>query len=238
MENEFDVNAEQGYIITEERPGPAARGQNWIPFAHIISEKMKTRGKYAKGYPKGAIVHYTAGKQQAGVGDINWGRAQGYCFLLIDSLGVIHQAHPLNEWGWHAGGSSYPGLIGTVSDDLIGIEISCAGICEEKLVHGVKRYKAWFHKSETEYFNADQVRFSPGKDNIKKGWYQKYTKAQEEALTHLLLWMKSNETHDVFSFDFVLGHDETSPARKVDPGASLSMTMPEYRKHLKALAST
>jgi N-acetyl-anhydromuramyl-L-alanine amidase AmpD len=230
MEEQFDVMA--------ERLGASAKGQNWIPFANIISEKMKTRGKYAKGYPRGAIVHYTAGQQKVGAGDINWGRAQGYCFLLIDALGVIHQAHPLNEWGWHAGGSSYAGLNGSVSDDLIGIEIACAGICEEKLVHGVKRYKAWFHKSETEYFNIDQVRFSPGRDNIKKGWYQKYTKAQEESLTHLLLWIKENDTHNVFSFDFVLGHDQVSPARKSDPGASLSMSMPEYQKHLKALASS
>jgi len=227
MENEFDINC--------ERLGPMEKGQNWIPFANILKDKMKTRGKYKNGYPRGAIIHYTAGEQSKGHGSINWGHEQGFCFLLIDSAGIIHQAHPINEWGYHGGKSSYPGLVGSVSDDLIGIEIACAGTLEKISTNEGAKFKAWFHKQPSQYFDESQVRYSGGHDNIQKGYYQKYTPEQEKALTHLLLWLKDNDPSNVFSFDYVLGHDSVAPERKQDPGASLSMSIPEYQKYLKTL---
>jgi N-acetyl-anhydromuramyl-L-alanine amidase AmpD len=227
MENVID--------ILSERIGPMERGQNWIPFANILKDKMRTHGKYANGYPRGAIIHYTAGQQDKGVGALNWGREQGYCFLLIDSVGVIHQAHPINEWGYHAGKSSYVGLNGTVSDDLIGIEIACAGKLEKVSTNEGVKFKAWFHKQTSQYFDEDEVRFSKSVDNIQEGYYQKYTPAQEKSLTNLLLWLKDNDPVNRFSFDFVLGHDSVSPGRKTDPGASLSMSIPDYQKYLKTL---
>ena len=36
-----------------------------------------------------------------------------------------------------------------------------------------------------------------------------------------------------FDVEWVVGHDEIAPSRKSDPGASLSMTMPELRKIFK-----
>lgn len=227
MENDIDLQS--------ERIGPMEKGQKWIPFANILKDKMKTRGKYSKGYFRGCLIHYTAGHQDKGPGAINWGREQGYCFLLIDSEGVIHQAHPLNEWGYHGGPSSYPGLNGTVSDDLIGIEIACAGKLEKVSTNEGVKFKAWFHKHPSQYFDEDQVRYSEGRDNISKGYYQVYTAAQEKALTQLILWLKDNDPVGCFSFDFVLGHDSVSAGRKSDPGASLSMTIPEYQNYLKHL---
>ena len=219
-----------------ERPDPWEMGQGflWYPHAKIASQKMVTKGKYAKGYPKGAIVHFTAGRRP-GVDSMDWGREQGYAFMLIDSDGVTHQAHPLDSWGYHAGDSSWPGLIGSVSDELVGIEISAAGLCEEVVVDGVKRYKAWFHKKSSDYFTEDDVRFSEGDHNIKRGWYQTYTVEQELELIDLLVWLKENDKTGQFSYDFVLGHDEVAPNRKNDPGAALSMNMPELRARLKAI---
>lgn len=215
-----------------ERPGINDKGAGllWHPMAKIHPLKMKTRGKYLRNYPRGAIVHYTAGERP---GNLDWGIAQGYCYLLIDGNGVLRQAHPVNEWGYHAGASSYKGLEGSVSDELIGIEIACAGKLEPVMVNGAERYKAWFHKSQSQYFILEDVRYSTGKGNIKEGWYQKYTPAQEETLINTLQWLKWNDPVGVFSYDFVLGHDEVAPLRKQDPGASLSMTMPELRNLLK-----
>lgn len=209
---------------------------DWYPKAKRHPRLMKVRGKYAKGYPVGAVIHYTAGRSGA-EGTIDTGIKSGYTYLAIQKDGVIMQAHPISGWGYHAGESAWKKvlkpLIGGVSDDLIGIEVCCAGQLTKK---GDKLYKTWFDT----YIPEDNVRYTPGKDNQAKGYYEKFTAAQEKTLTELLLWLKS-QAPDIFSFDYVLGHDCVAGPlgigywRKTDPGASLSMTIPEYQKYLKDL---
>lgn len=159
------------------------------------------------------------------VSAINYQVEQGYLYFVIDKDGNIGQNFSLDSWGYHAGQSSYQGLSGTVSDELVGIEIQCAG----KLVKEGAIYKTWFGTEVEE----EEVRHIPIKSaNQEKGDYERYTKSQEEALTRLVLWLHKNNP-DVFKLDFVVGHDEVSPGRKNDPGGALSMTMPQYREFLK-----
>lgn len=220
-----------------ERPDPWEKGQGllWYPHATIVTPRMPTRGKYATKYPKGALVHFTAGRTPGGVNDVNYGRESGYAFMFISQSGEVFQAHPLDEWGYHGGESSYPGLVGSVSDELVGIEIAAAGICTEVTVNGQKRFKAWFHKKESEYFYEKDMRYSAGEANIAKGWYQAYTPEQELALIDLLVWLKENDKTGTFQYKFCVGHDEVAPKRKNDPGAALSMSMPDLRSKLLAL---
>lgn len=209
---------------------------DWYPKAIRYPKKMKTRGKYKKGYPLGAVVHFTGGRDGAAK-TIEGGIKNGYAYLCIQKDGTIFQAHPISEWGYHAGESAWKHLakklIGSVSDDLIGIEINCAGRLKEK--NG--KLFTWYG----EEIQKENARYTPGKDNQLKGWYEKYTEAQEKSLTDLLLWLKS-QAPSVFDFDFVLGHDEVSGPlgigrwRKNDPGAALSLTMPAYRALLKSLS--
>lgn len=204
------------------RPSVDRVGANlpWIPFAKIEQAEMKTRGRYSGGYPRGAVVHFTAGSRP---GSLDFGRKMGHAYLMIQEDGTILQAHPLDRWGYHCGESSWPGLGSGLSDQLVGIEIAAAGRLE-KVSGG---YRSWFGTLIPE----DQVRLSVSKQNIQAGAYQKYTLAQEASLTRLLLWLKSNNP-DVFKLEYVLGHDEIAPKRKNDPGAALSLTMPEYRSFL------
>ena len=67
-------------------------------------------------------------------------------------------------------------------------------------------------------------------DNQKRGFYHVYTALQEKTLVDTLFWLK-DQSPEVFSFNYVLGHDEVSPNRKSDPGAALSRTMPEFREY-------
>lgn len=206
----------------------------WYPRATISKEKMRTKGKYSKGWPLGAVVHYTAGRDGAQK-TINGGIKNGYTYLCIQKDGTMVQAHPLNEWGYHAGESAWrkftKKLWGTVSDDLIGIEINNAGILTEK---GGKLF-TWFGVEVP----RENARYSPGIENQKKGWYEKYTPEQEKTLIEFLLWMKKQEPK-IFDFDFVLGHDEVAGPlgigywRKTDPGAALSLPMSEFRGLLKS----
>ncbi|MBN2000950.1 N-acetylmuramoyl-L-alanine amidase [candidate division KSB1 bacterium] len=216
-----------------DRPNKTESGQNflWYPNAEIIEPEMRTRGRYPNGYPLGAIVHYTAGRSLSGDANarntISWGRQEGYAYFCISNTGNVFQAHPLDRWGSHAGRSSWPGLGEWVSTKLVGIEVCCAG----KLTKiSNDAYKSWFN----EIYQPHLVRHSRSKDNIKAGYYHKYTDEQEKALIDLILWLKRNNP-DVFNFDYVLGHDEVAPDRKNDPGASLSMSMPNFRKLVKRL---
>ena len=218
-------------FVEPARPSKKEKGQKllWYPIAEIIEPGMKTRGVYRNRYPLGAVVHYTAGRSLGGNADaintIKYGRSQGHAYFTISDTGAVFQAHPLDQWGFHAGPSSWPGLGNGVTDNLVGIEVCCSGRLTK--LDG-DFYKSWYGLP----LESHLVRYSANKDNIVEGYYHKYTEAQEHALIELLLWLKSNNP-EVFSFDYVLGHDEVSPRRKMDPGASLSMTMPEFRELLK-----
>ena len=202
----------------------------WYPEATRYKKDMPTRGNYDQDYPRGAICHFTAGRSLNGVQDaintLEWGISQGHAYFIIANEGTVIQAHPLNRWGNHAGISYWEGLGENVSQYLVGIEVCCAGKVTP-IGNG-----SVFKPSFNEQYGQAQVRYSDNKDNIQKGHYHKFTKEQEASLEKLILWLKSNNPN-VFDLDFVLGHDEVAPTRRSDPGASLSMTMPQYREHLK-----
>lgn len=210
-----------------DRPSPSEEGKKalWYPLADTSGPAMKAQGTYPKGYPEGAVVHFTAGHCDTEVhakGSADYAVKQGYAFFVIGPTGKVYQRIPLNKWGSHAGTSSYPGLGSSLSKKLVGIEVACAGKLDAKR-------KSWFGRT----YQEDECRVVGAKENIQAGTYKKYTQAQEAALFELLSWLKKNNP-EVFSFDHVLGHDEVAAARKADPGGSLSMTMPELRKKLKA----
>jgi len=205
-------------------------------FAHVLPQKMKTQGVYEKGWPLGAIVHFTAGHDGA-ENTINEGIKNKYAYWCIQKDGSLYCAHPANEWGYHAGESAWKNpsfakpLLGTVSDDLIGIEINAAG----RLTKTLSGYKSWYGQIIPEA----NVRYCDGSHPDQcEGYYEKYTQAQEDTLIKTLLWLKAQRP-DVFTFDDVLGHCEVSGKlgigyfRKNDPSAALSMTMPYLRQVLK-----
>lgn len=228
--------------------------QDWYPNAKIIPHKdgerrMRCRGEYPKKWPYGAVVHHTAGRDGAEK-TIRGGRAQGYTYVCIQKDGTIYQDHPVSQWGYHAGESAWKNpsfakkLLGSVSDDLIGIEINNAGKLTE--VNG-ECYAWWDMNGKTPKAGAKPIpienrRYTPGFENMQRGWYERFTLAQEKTLKEFLLWLY-RQAPDVFSFDLVLGHDEVAGPlgigyfRKNDPGASLSTPMSGLRKELKSLVS-
>jgi N-acetyl-anhydromuramyl-L-alanine amidase AmpD len=180
------------------------------------------------------VVHYTAGRD--GTGPIEQGIANGFCYFVITKDGTIHQSFPLDEWGFHAGKSTFRGLGDGVSDNLVGIEVCCAGVVEP--VKGTAKFKQWYEVNPEKHLNSAQVRTVPKTSKYPApGTYERFTEAQEAALKKLLVWLHQNNPA-VFSLDLVLGHDEVCvPAgRKTDPGGAISTPMPELRKLLKGLA--
>lgn len=223
---------------------PESNDNLWYPERKKIKTldkvKLKTRGKYKSKFPEGAVIHYTAGRghlhdcrgktfEQLAVDHLKWQAAEGkFCYFLIDTVGNVYQQFSLDEWGYHAGKSSWQGISGSVSNEFVGIEIMNAGRVNKI---DENKYRAWFTVTEKgdKYYNKDQVRYSSGGDNIKRGYYLKFSYDQEKALKDLLFWMLK-AGNGTFKIKNIVGHDEVSPERKDDPGASLSMTMKELRK--------
>lgn len=207
-----------------------------IPFAKQYPKQMKQKGKYKtpNGMPKGLITHFAVNADGTpdnpnnwGTGVMSYGISMGYSFLYIDRDGELWQAAPLSQWGNHAGASAYPGFVGEVSDECAGVEMAGYGRLIKK---GDKFFSCYGNEVPKE-----DVRYFKGGPRQVEGWYHKFTVPQEAKLEKLALWMRENDPTN-FQLAYVLGHDEVAQpfGRKNDPGGSLSLPMPEYRKYLKA----
>lgn len=218
-----------GNVLEPDRPsmGEANARQLWYPLANIVTPHMRTRGFYPDLYPRGAVIHFTAGRdqtEQQARNSVNNGRENGHAYFVIGPEGEVYQACPLDQWGYHAGETNWPGLGSGVSSRLVGIEITNAGKLTEDR-------KSWFG---VQYPEA-QTRTVTLEHGCPPGIYKRYTSEQEVALFQLLIWLKANNPA-VFNFNYVLGHHEVAGIkglgwwRKNDPGGALSMTMDELRQ--------
>lgn len=202
-----------------------------IPDSIISARQMNTIAPYRRGWPEGAVVHFTAGRDQYetdSLSTIKDGYEKNYTYLVIGPIGQVYQTHDIRKWGYHAGDSYWPTLGNGVSQFLIGIEVVSPG----KLVEKEGRFFTWF---DQEVDKKDVVYYAD-LDNIKRGFYKKFGDEQINSLVNTLLWFHKMNP-DVFKLDQVLGHDEVSPIRKCDPGGSLVMTMGNFREILMVKAS-
>lgn len=201
----------------------------WCPFA-IKMRVAKPMGPYPQGYPEGAVIHFTAGRDQSehdAISTLAAAGNQGLAFFMIGPTGTIYQSLPLDQCGSHAGESAWPGLGRKVSNRLVGIEVACAGQLDNTLT-------SWFGQKNL----IGDCRLVDESHGCPSGWYKCFTDAQETALVDLIKWLKSNNP-EVFKYENVLGHHEVSGQlglgywRKSDPGGSLSLPMPDFRSFLQ-----
>lgn len=208
----------------------------WYPKADR-SVAMPTVGRYAAGYPVGALVHFTAGRCERGDPDAaataRYGATQSHSYFCISRTGRVYQTAPLDRWGYHSGKSYWTGLGNYVHQKIVGIEVCNAGRVK-KTDRGFEPDWNKAGGTKNTYYTADEVRLVSLSANIcEAGYYLRYSPEQEAALVDLILWMHGRKP-DVFKLKYVVGHDEVSPKRKNDPGGALSMTMPAFRAHLAA----
>lgn len=234
----------------KERDEDFKTGANlaWVPWAKRTGT-LVSNTRYPKGYPEGAVVHFTAGSfrgKDNATGTMQYAKQEGFGFMCLDRDGTLLQWQDLRTSDNHAGESAWVidgQRVSGVSSRLVGIEINNPGRLE--LYQG--KYYAWFDLTKDKEGKIIRARnpiepkdcriITKNNDNILAGAYLPFTKKQEDELVRLLLWLKDNNP-SVFSFNNVVGHDECAGPkgigrwRKNDPGGALSMTMTEFRKHL------
>lgn len=187
-----------------------------VPGVRFKTSKYKT----PSGQFEGLVVHYTvSGNSPASAkGVLKYLAEKGLGAMVMDGDGVIYLAEGFDLFKdsvAHAGKSGWAGRVG-LNSYYAGMEICCMG----------------------KGSRIGPLRESKGEDNIMPGVYQAYTEAQEQALADFIVWARPS--NPAFKLENVCGHDEARAevglkGDKSDPGASLSMTMPAYRRYLKSL---
>lgn len=212
-------------LIGEEPDRPNKTAHYDIPKIVVVPEvKFKTHGEYRtkSGKARGLIVHYTVSgrSEKSARGVLRYLASRGLGCMVMDENGVIYLAGNVDlekSVAWHAGKSAWQGKTG-ISRYCMGMEI-----CN------------WGRLSAQTEPRAGDTRSIPHKyDNIAPGKYEKFTRAQEQALVDFIKWQL--DTNPEFELDWVVGHDEVAPTRKTDPGGSLSLSMPRFRESFKANA--
>ncbi len=162
--------------------------------------------------PRYLIMHYTAGwSAESAVQSLCTRKAQGNtsAHIVLGRDGRIVQLASLNVVTWHAGVSQWNGLVG-LNNWSIGIEMDNAGA-----LHRVgSTFAAWFGG---EYPESEVVLAAHKHGGGVQPWHA-YTKMQ---IGRALELAELIVTH--YGLEDVLGHEDISPGRKIDPGPAFPL---------------
>ncbi|WP_144395324.1 N-acetylmuramoyl-L-alanine amidase [Pleionea sediminis] len=174
-----------------------------IPFHESINV-----GEVMESLPSAIVIHYSGNDSLAGT--VNWlcdKQARASAHVVVGEEGEMAQLVPFNQVAWHAGKSKYKGK-SNFNNFSIGIELVNPG----KLVRVGDEYQAWFGKT----YPASRVVKVETK-NSQEYWCS-YSIPQIQALKELILVLKRH-----YPINMLVGHEEISPGRKVDPGPAFPL---------------
>lgn len=176
----------------------------------IFSDELCIKSpNYSSGINvKALVVHYSVAPKES---PNNYNRIKNWCLRKSDRSvhfvilrdGSVYQTVPLNKKAWHAGESSWV-IDGKTYKNMnsysIGIEMDNIGLLTEK--------------SDGVYDSYGKKWSGPVCKVGKKIW-EPYTFEQFFACKNLI-----NQLRSIFNLgiDRVLGHNDVSPNRKIDPG--------------------
>jgi hypothetical protein len=218
----FDVAAK-----IAERPIEPVGG---IKPLKLVNSKIRHRVRWNDELV-GIVYHYDAGRPSNDpTGLLNMGVKNGYSYWAMMVDGTVYKTHELNQFGAHVGMSRHR--------NHLGVEISGCGRLRER--NG--EYHPWYHWKDGVFIEGsqpwpkDQIRYFGGSATQVKGYYAKFSQAQEDAMVSLVQYVKSQCPK--FKIENVVDHSECMAemgwyGEKQDVGGSLSMSMPDFREYLK-----
>ncbi len=175
-----------------------------------FDEVSKTSGDFGEGLPDTIVIHYTAGPTaESAIHTFKDPAVKASAHVVIDFDGSIIQLIPFNKIAWHAGKSSWLDR-NRLNPYSIGIEIVNAGRLEKT----GDRWRAWFGRT---YGEEDVVKAVHRNEN-RETWWHRFTEEQITATVELC-----KEIMNHYKIRFILGHEEISPGRKIDPGPAFPL---------------
>lgn len=173
-------------------------------------QSSKTGGPFAEGLPDTIILHYTAsGNAYSAVQTLTSSEIQASAHVVVARDGGLTQLVPFDTIAWHAGRSAYGDRTGYNKYSL-GIEIVNAG----RLEKSGNEYVAWFGKTYPE----NQVIEAVHRNEQTPAYWQRYTEQQIAAVNELCMDLIRH-----YNIKHILGHEEISPVRKIDPGPAFPL---------------
>lgn len=185
--------------------------RNRLQFGGHDVDFVETPNMSGQVKPLYLILHYTAGTTAEGA--ISWFKnrsSQASAHLVVDRDGSVTQMVPLNRIAWHAGKRSWQGVDG-LNSYSIGIEIVNAG----RLTRSEEG--EWVNWADNKVPPSEVTVLAHKNGSHASGW-QIYTKAQLEKVSEI-----GSALHERFKFLDVVGHEDISPGRKIDPGPAFPM---------------
>ncbi len=183
----------------------------------VFDEIRKSSGNFSSGLPDTIVIHYTAGPgAESAINTLKDTDVKASAHVVVGSDGKLTQLVPFHKIAWHAGKSAWFDRKG-LNKYSIGIEIANAG----RLEKSGNTWRSWFGKTYPE----EEVVEAVHRNESGPSWWHRYTEEQISAVYELCkTLMKSYEIR------FILGHEEISPGRKIDPGPAFPLE--KLREHL------
>jgi N-acetylmuramoyl-L-alanine amidase len=173
-------------------------------------ESPNHSGTFSNELPDTIVIHYTAGNSLAS--SVSWlknPQAKASAHTVVGKTGDIVQLVPFNIKAWHAGRSHWKGRSG-MNHYSIGIEIDNAGLLEKR----ADGYYTHFSKR----IDNSQVVLARHKNGTEEQAWEAFTEKQIEAVELICLSIK--EQYPIID---IVGHDDISPGRKIDPGPAFPL---------------
>lgn len=166
---------------------------------------------FEKGLPDTLIIHFTGGSSAES--SVSWlcnPQAKASAHVVIGRDGAITQLVPFDTVAWHAGESSYGGRSG-FNRYAIGIELDNPGRLARTESGG---YVAPFGRS----YPAEQVISAVHRNEKTASFWLTYPEPQITVAFDLCAALCN-----VYAIHQILGHEEISPGRKIDPGPAFPL---------------
>jgi N-acetylmuramoyl-L-alanine amidase len=187
--------------------------EHQITGPNVRYHESPNRGaKFAPNLPDSIVLHYTAGPDALTT-------IQYLCnpntpnpvsaHLVVGRDNSITQLVPFDTVAWHAGNSSYNGRSG-YNNYSIGIEIDNAG----ELTKTGDVYRSCFNK---DYPVEEVAKLTHRNEIVEKFWHV-YPSAQIQIVRQVC-----NLLCNTYVIRSILGHEEISPGRKIDPGPAFPL---------------
>lgn len=155
--------------------------------------------------PDTLIIHYTAGASaESSINTLTNPAAKVSAHVVISQDGKLTQLVPFNKKAWHAGKSHHGERTG-MNQYSIGIELDNPGVLKKS----GSQFLSWFGRK---YPEEDVVEEVHRNEDFPRYWHT-FSEAQLNSA-----WELCELLINKYNIKYILGHEEVSPGKKLDPG--------------------